>query len=105
MFKDVGYEEAILNKKARMGKPYKDDEGPSHQSRGTRSQTVPYFLMGLLIAVCHQYTRPDGSLGASGKPDPKMLEYRGSQFYCHSQPCLCAVCTGTPEDWRNLIRK
>jgi hypothetical protein len=28
---------------------------------------------GTLVADCHQYLRPDGSIGASGKPDPKRL--------------------------------
>jgi hypothetical protein len=104
MFKDVGYEEAILNGKARAGKPYKDGPGPPHQLPGTRSQTVPFYLMGHLAAVCHQYKRLDGSIGASGKPDPKMPEYRGKRFYCHSQPCKCIVCNGAPEDWRTFIK-
>src|SRR5438094_8259271 len=81
MFKDVGYELAILEKRASAGKPYKDDPGLPHQPPGTRSQSVPYFLMGLKIAVCHQYTLPDGSIGASKKPDPKMIEYQGHRLY------------------------
>lgn len=41
---------------------------------GTRSQTVQYFAQdGQRVAVVHQYLLPDGTLGASGKPDPKML--------------------------------
>jgi hypothetical protein len=80
MFKEVGYERAILEKRAIAKRPYKDQRGPSHQLPGTRSQSVPYFLMGDKIAVCYQYTRPDGSLGGSGKPDPKMLHYQGYQF-------------------------
>src|ERR1035437_9587823 len=83
MFKDVGYEKAILEGKARAGRPYKDDPGPPHQPPGTRSQTIPFSLMGHQIAVCHQYTLPDGTLGASKKPDPKMLKYQGNQLYCH----------------------
>ena len=106
MFKDVGYERAIHEKRAVARKPYKDDPGPPHQTPGTRSQIVPYFLMGYHIAVCHQYTRPDGSLGASGKPDPKMLQYQGYQLYCHSQPpggCPCPKCRERPEDWRDVL--
>src|SRR5437879_1781986 len=61
--------------RARAGKPYKDDPGPAFEPKGTRSQSMPYSLMGLKIAVCHQYKRPDGSFGASGKPDPKIIEY------------------------------
>jgi hypothetical protein len=103
MFKEVGYEAAILEKRATPGKPNKDVPGPSHQPPGTRSQSVPYFLAGHRIAICHQYTLPDGSFGASGKPDPKMVEYRAHRMYCHSQPCKCPVCTGKPENWRGLI--
>lgn len=41
---------------------------------GTRSQTVEYLDMnGDLVALVHQYLLPDGSLGASGLPDPKKL--------------------------------
>jgi hypothetical protein len=103
MFKEVGYERAILEKRAIAKRPYKDQPGPSHQLPGTRSQSVPYFLMGDKIAVCHQYTRPDGSLGGSGKPDPKMLQYQGYQFFVHSQPCACQTCKNPPEDWRGVL--
>jgi len=33
------------------------------------------------VALVHQYLRRDGSLGASGKPDPKMLFDRGELLY------------------------
>ena len=40
----------------------------------TRSQMVRYFDgNGEQIAVVHQIRNPDGSVGASGKPDPKFL--------------------------------
>jgi len=59
--------------------------------------------MGYQIAVCHQYVLPDGTFGASGKPDPKMIEYQGTQMYCHSQPCNCETCKSAPEDWRTVV--
>ena len=111
MFKELGYERDILNGRAVKGHPYKSDIVATghHQPKGTRSETIPYFIDQKLIAVCHQYTLPDGSIGASGKPDPKMLEYQGSQFYSHSQiksqPCDCSVCCSLPEDWSALISK
>jgi hypothetical protein len=40
------------------------------------SETVPFYLEGIQIAVRHQYRRSDGTPGASGKPDPKMIRYR-----------------------------
>ena len=39
----------------------------------TRSQFVLYFDDGGLVAAMHQYRRRDGTLGASGMPDPKYL--------------------------------
>jgi len=40
----------------------------------TRSQIVAYLTQkGKCIALVHQYLRVDGSLGASGRPDPKWL--------------------------------
>lgn len=48
---------------------------------GTRSQIIRYVdLAGQWVAVIHQYCRPDGSLGASGKPDPKRLRIAGTVF-------------------------
>jgi hypothetical protein len=40
----------------------------------TRSQLVQYVdCHGRLVALVHQYMRQDGKLGASGRPDPKLL--------------------------------
>ena len=44
------------------------------EPHGTRSQTVRYYdSNGQWVVVVHQYLRPDGTLGASGKQDPKRL--------------------------------
>ena len=91
MFKDVGYEAAILEKRARAGKAIKDDPGPLHQPPATRSQSVSYCLMGVQIAVCHQYLLPDGTFGGSGKPDPKMLQYQGYVLFSIRNPKAAAV--------------
>ncbi|HEV8364995.1 MAG TPA: hypothetical protein VGQ52_15885 [Gemmatimonadaceae bacterium] len=41
---------------------------------GTRSQIIAYHAFGgAMVAVVHQYLLPDGSIGASGLPDPKRL--------------------------------
>jgi hypothetical protein len=45
----------------------------SGQPAGTLSQRVLYFEGELLVAIVHQYLLPDGSIGASGLPDPKWL--------------------------------
>jgi hypothetical protein len=40
----------------------------------TRSQIYYYMtLNGKLVAIVHQYLRPDGSLGGCGLPDPKQI--------------------------------
>lgn len=45
---------------------------------GTRSQIVRYASPGgEWVATVHRYLRPDGSLGASGKLDPKRLRIGG----------------------------
>jgi|DewCreStandDraft_4_1066084.scaffolds.fasta_scaffold46210_2 hypothetical protein len=46
----------------------------------TRSQIVSYVLEGVEVARAHRYLRPDGSLGASGAPDPKIF-FDGSTLF------------------------
>jgi hypothetical protein len=43
----------------------------------TSSQLVSYRDGALEVARLHQYLRPDGTLGGSGRPDPKYLLYEG----------------------------
>jgi len=43
------------------------------QPPGTIAQIVHYFDGGREVARVHQYVRPDRTLGASGRPDPKWL--------------------------------
>lgn len=44
------------------------------QVPGTKSQIIAYINSnGDQIALVHQYLQPNGSLGGSGKPDPKLL--------------------------------
>mgnify|MGYP000135597185 CR=1 FL=1 len=50
------------------------DNPPNKEPYCTHSQIIRYYsLDGEPLAVAHQYLRPDGTLGASGKPDPKRL--------------------------------
>ncbi|MBM4438323.1 MAG: hypothetical protein FJ029_14115 [Actinobacteria bacterium] len=40
----------------------------------TRSQSLEYVdANGTRLAVAHRYLRPDGTLGGSGRPDPKAV--------------------------------
>jgi|SRR5579863_770166 hypothetical protein len=53
----------------------------ARQVRGTKSQIVAYFdSNGEQVALVHQYVKPDGTLGGSGKPDPKELR-QGDVLY------------------------
>ncbi|MBA3415659.1 MAG: hypothetical protein H0U10_10585 [Chloroflexia bacterium] len=63
----------------RSGHPSPEGSGEPYC---TQSQIVAYSdRMGRRVAVVHQYVRPDGTVGGSGRPDPKMVveddvEYR-----------------------------
>jgi hypothetical protein len=48
---------------------------------GTRSQIIAYFDGSQKVAVVHQYLRPDGTGGASGRPDPKQLRVGDCIYY------------------------
>ncbi|MBI3493311.1 MAG: hypothetical protein HY047_16250 [Acidobacteria bacterium] len=42
----------------------------------TKSQTLAYVdRRKRAVAIVHRYLRPDGTVGASGRPDPKYLVY------------------------------
>lgn len=56
------------------------DPPPAGEPVGTRSQIVYYYDQGEPVAVVHQYLRPDGTLGASGRPDPKHLVVNGRRI-------------------------
>lgn len=43
------------------------------QRPGTNSEIIEYRNLTDRIAVVHQYTHPDGSVGGSGRPDPKAV--------------------------------
>lgn len=47
----------------------------------TLSQVIGYQTPGHeLVAVVHQYVLPSGQLGASGRPDPKLLVHDGTIY-------------------------
>ena len=49
---------------------------------GSKSERVVYRdELGRRVAIVHQFRKPNGQLGASGKPDPKMLEHEGDNYY------------------------
>ena len=61
------------------------DGHPSPQQSGepfcTRSQRLAlYDEHGHQFAQVHQYLRTDGMIGASGKPDPKLILHEGTLY-------------------------
>lgn len=70
----------------------------------TMSQLIGYFEDGKLVAKAHQYLRPDGSIGASGKPDPKWLCQDGV-IYSAAPPACREPKSGrglTPSKYRDV---
>lgn len=50
------------------------DIPPAGEPHCTRSQIVYYYTRkDEPVAIAHQYLRPDGTIGASGRPDPKRI--------------------------------
>ena len=46
----------------------------------TKSQMLSYRRDGLEVARAHMYLRPDGTIGASGLPDPKRVVVGDKMF-------------------------
>jgi hypothetical protein len=70
LFEKVGRGELIVQIR-RRSHPKRPPRG---EPKCTWSQIAYYFTpTNELVAIVHQYRRPDGKLGASGKPDPKRL--------------------------------
>jgi hypothetical protein len=53
----------------------------------THSQIVNYYdASGNRVAVVHQCVLPDGSIGGSGRPEPKRIWIGGVSFYPPDDP-------------------
>jgi hypothetical protein len=69
-------------------------EGPANpefrQPIGTRSQMIEYWESAgdhlVKIAIAHRYVRPDGTIGASGRPDPKRVVVNGVMYKPRHRP-------------------
>jgi len=51
-----------------------------NEPRCTRSQKIRYYEGRKWVVTVHQYKRKNGTIGASGKPDPKRLRI-GNKVY------------------------
>ena len=60
-------------------------EGPAHprsgQPPGTKSVLYQYWDGPRVVMMLHCFIKPDGTLGASGKMDPKRLLVNGIYYY------------------------
>ena len=76
-FEDLVAYKVLSEKLIREGLPSADAKQPP----GTKSQIVAYLdSHGKQVALVHRYLRPDGTLGASGRPDPKKV-FRDGTLY------------------------
>lgn len=80
--------------------PPRDDLLP-----GTRSQRVTYHNPpNVLIAEAHRYLQPDGTLGGSGRPDPKWLLVDEEEWYpCHADDECCLDCPPHRQDGWSVL--
>ena len=70
---EKGLLQKIVLKKTLLQNPNEKGE-----PKGTYSEVILYKEQSTdFYAIVHQYSRPDGSIGASGKPDPKRLKIGG----------------------------
>lgn len=82
-FNEGRYWERVLSGELRVQS--RRNAHPSPDTSGepccTRSQILAYLdHVGRRIAVVHQSLRPDGAIGGSGRPDPKMLVEEGVEY-------------------------
>ena len=69
-----------------------------NQAPGTVTEVVEYAtLQGVRLAIAVRYIRPDGTLGGSGRPDPKLLVDGNEQLTpSHGDDASCPDCAA----WR-----
>lgn len=56
------------------------------QPHGTLSEIVEYQRDGVAVALVHRFVLPDGELGGSGRPDPKMVLVDSSRLILDEAP-------------------
>ncbi len=63
-------------------KEYHPSPDKAFEPTCTRSQLLAYLDgNSQVVALVHQFKRMDGSIGASGKPDPKLIFVDGIYYY------------------------
>lgn len=85
-FNEAGYFQKMLDRELlelpKEGRP----AGPcSGEPPGTVSRMVYYRRPhGCLVAKCHRYDRPDGTIGGSGFDDPKWVQIDSIVYWARS---------------------
>src|SRR2546421_11855540 len=82
IFNDNGYWNLVKHGQL-FEKVYREEPAQkrSGEPPGTLSQIVAYLdTQGRQVAIVHQYLRKDGTIGGSGRPDPKKLFYKGNIY-------------------------
>jgi hypothetical protein len=89
-FDEGPYAELIKNGKLRskvIGNRHLPNPATFQGPFCTHSQAIRYYDDNRwLIVEIHQYLRPDGTLGASGKPDPKRLRSGDTLLAVRARP-------------------
>jgi len=83
LFNDSGYYDMVCAGQihTEVKKSYCTDTPPSNAEYCTQSQIITYKdHAGNFLAEVHQYQRKDGTLAASGLPEPKKLLYDNQIF-------------------------
>lgn len=84
MFNDSTIPNQIKSGRVRMKVIREGHPSParSGQPHCTYSQILSFSdSQGNKVAMCHQYKRPDGTIGGSGRPDPKRIMIGDTIFF------------------------
>lgn len=84
MFRDARIEERTAAGEFRIEVSKRGDHiaaGHTGEPPGTVSHTVVYLDPDdRVVALAHEYLRPDGSIGGSGRRDPKLVRVAGVTY-------------------------
>lgn len=71
----------------------------------TQTQEISYLEGAVEVARIHQYLRRDGSIGASGRPDPKRICENGNLYRLRKPPdTLSERVRFALADWYDRVR-
>ncbi len=70
--------------RTRLKQSHLQDPNPGQGPYCTYSESILYTSEDPNdFVIVHQYVRPDGTLGASGRPDPKKMKIKGQTYATH----------------------